>query len=178
VATWSGGILAVVPGVEGVATDINDRGDVVGRHTNAVGERRAFRLTAGTAAPVDLGTLGGNSSEALAVNGRGVIVGTSNSPAGPRAFVLDGGAMQDLNSLVVSGLPAGHVLQVAYDVNDAGQIVGLYQASAIGPNYPYRLDPVAVAQSPAEVPALAPGALAGLAVLLVAATAALRRRPR
>src|SRR5438309_1553960 len=71
----------------------------------------------------ELGTLGGNESEALAVNGRGQVAGHSRSGgagAAPKhAFVIaEPGTMIDLGSL-------GGATSVAHDLNDRGEVVGL-----------------------------------------------------
>lgn len=67
----------------------------------------------------DLGTLGGTSSSARAVNSAGVIVGTSNVPGStlPHAFVWKNGVMSDLGAL------AGGYSE-ATAINDDGVIVG------------------------------------------------------
>ncbi len=76
-------------------------------------------------APQDLGTLGGSTSSARAINVSDVIVGSSLPTTGTttHAFVWTStGGMLDLNNLIPSG--SGWVLQVANGVNDSGQIVG------------------------------------------------------
>ncbi len=49
----------------------------------------------------DLGTLGGNASEALGVNNRGEVIGDSRIPNSTlfHAFLYSGGQMQDLGTL-------------------------------------------------------------------------------
>lgn len=75
----------------------------------------------------DLGTLGGDDIQALAVNDSGQVVGWSrNSSHKRRAFISDGsgtpGSMIDLNTLIDSS--SGRILREAYDINNAGQITG------------------------------------------------------
>jgi probable HAF family extracellular repeat protein len=69
---------------------------------------------------VELGTLGGSSSAANAVNDEGRIVGSSEAPGGgTHGFLWADGVMTDLGTL------AGMTGSVAYDINEGGQIVGV-----------------------------------------------------
>jgi len=70
--------------------------------------------------PIDLGTLGGAESVALAVNASGQVVGYSTT-AGGRSHAFSwtaAGGMIDLGTM------AGHDSSVASQVNDSGQVVG------------------------------------------------------
>jgi probable HAF family extracellular repeat protein len=99
----------------GFATGLNASGDVVG----TMGSHAYF--WDGTIAH-DLGTLGGDQSNALAVNAAGVVVGTSLTASNqPHAFVDVNGVMTDLNSLIPSNL--GLSLSSGVGINDLGQIV-------------------------------------------------------
>jgi len=72
----------------------------------------------------DIGTLGGSSGWAYAVNDDSVIVGFSNNGAGNRAFgYVPGGMIIDLNSLLDASA-AGWLITRAYDINNGGYIVG------------------------------------------------------
>jgi len=72
---------------------------------------------------VDLGTLGGASSEALAINNLGQVVGWSELATKDRhAFLFDQGRMIDLNNLIDPS--SGWVLRNATAINDRGQIAG------------------------------------------------------
>ncbi len=98
-----------------------------------------------------LGTIGKDTgSLALGVNARGVVVGGSGAlsfysvPAYSHAFVWRrGGAMQDLNTLIPEGSPL--TLNVAYSVNDRGDIAGL-GTSASGETHAF----VLVTEEPCE----------------------------
>jgi probable HAF family extracellular repeat protein len=66
----------------------------------------------------DLGTLGGRTSDAIAINERGQIIGSSyTANGGEHAFVWEGAKMKKLASL-------GRVLRTAVAINNRGQIAG------------------------------------------------------
>jgi len=105
------------------ANDINDDGVIAGAGGTASGYR-AFRWAHGKA--LNLGTLGGDFSQALGINDRGTVVGAGQVPSvGYRGFVWRNGVMTPL-----SVLPAGNS-SIAYDINNQGVIVG---SSGIDPN--------------------------------------------
>src|SRR5262249_23693630 len=72
---------------------------------------------------VDLGTLGGDDSEAWGINDLGQVVGDAQLDRGYSAFIYADGKMTDLNSLIPpdTGL---HLLR-ATAINNQGRIVGL-----------------------------------------------------
>jgi probable HAF family extracellular repeat protein/autotransporter-associated beta strand protein len=96
------------------ATDINDRGWVVGEGwKNSDGYGRAFLYDGSTMH--DLGTLGGRYSHAKAIDNHGRVVGISQTQGGAwHSFLYDHyvGHMQDLGDVDVE------------DINDWGQIAG------------------------------------------------------
>ena len=117
------------------AFKINNNGVVVGYSTTASGvvtpPRRAFTWKddnnngqSDVGEMKNLGTLGGNVSEAYDVNDAGVTVGYSTNASNlARAFVHDAtNGMRDLNSLIPAG--SGWVLTQARSINNWGQIVG------------------------------------------------------
>jgi probable HAF family extracellular repeat protein len=92
------------------------------------GDLKAHAFLWKDGAMADLGTLlhGDGFSWGLGINASGTVVGLSQSDADGTyvdyAFVYDGDAMRNLNALVPKS--SGWVLNVAYGINDAGQIVG------------------------------------------------------
>jgi probable HAF family extracellular repeat protein len=100
---------------------INNNGQIAGR---LYGNSRHAFVTSSNGSLTDLGTLGGSESYADGMNNNGDVVGAAyrSSNEASRAFLcLNGGSMQDLNTMV--NLPAGWVLTCAMDINDNGQIV-------------------------------------------------------
>lgn len=100
-----------------IARGINDEGQVVGwRDERGVYSYHAFVYKNGSMH--DLGTLGGNASDAFAINSSSQIVGWSEtSTLNQHAFLSSGGSMLDLGT--ISGPNS-----TANDINETGQIVG------------------------------------------------------
>lgn len=75
---------------------------------------------------INLGTLGGNSSNGVGINDRGQVTGDSVTSSGEdHAFLYDHGTMYDLNNLVTNLASAGFVsLGEGFNINNHGQIVG------------------------------------------------------
>jgi len=126
-ALHSSKLPGLSPGDLGVATAINNWGEVVGYSTD-------LRIDTGTYSPFlwtptqglkALGSLGGVHGKALGINDSGKIVGWSYTP--PRnsqqhAFLWVNGTMFDLNGLVAT--VTGQTLQSADGINNAGHVVG------------------------------------------------------
>jgi probable HAF family extracellular repeat protein len=128
---WTNGVpfdLGVLPGEEtnqwatSYARATNDAGDVVGQASFGLSQNHAFLYRDGTMR--DLGSLGGPSSDAAAINRLGQVVGTSMiDPGHVHAFVWDeASGLRDLNTLIDPA--SGWVLRTATGINDAGVIIG------------------------------------------------------
>lgn len=120
--------LGPAGGADHWAYGINDAGEVAGAGRPEGGWETAFIWLPAPAYGLPagmnyLGTLGGGHSRALALNNVGAVVGGAEIWNGTEhAYRWQDGTMMDLNDLLVSG--PGWELKVAYDINDAGQIVG------------------------------------------------------
>jgi probable HAF family extracellular repeat protein len=129
--TWKAGqtrLLPLPPSRKGAFTSaINDKGEVVGYGwANREVDNHAILWRTGTV--VDLGTLGGRESEAVAISNRSQIVGTSETASSTGenptwdAFLWQNGQMIDLGA----GYPAA--------INDRGQIIGSTASYGTYPN--------------------------------------------
>jgi probable HAF family extracellular repeat protein len=103
------------------AQSINDYDQVVGYADVTVGfgvYDRAFLWENGTM--IDLGTLGGNASQAWAINNAGQVVGwAEDGGPGYQAFIWEDGFMTEL-----PGFPTGYPDSEARGINEAGIAVG------------------------------------------------------
>jgi len=112
--------LLPVPGTSVHPSGINTAGTVVG--TSGVGlSSRAFLVSHGASSSTDLGTLGGTTAEAYAINDAGAVVGSADTAnENSRAFIWRAGQMTQLSDLGLSsaafcinqqGIAGGFVLR-------------------------------------------------------------------
>ncbi|MDX1962629.1 MAG: hypothetical protein SFX18_05715 [Pirellulales bacterium] len=147
--TMSGGMVNLgtpasqgLPGLglftQSYAQNINNAGMIVGAADRGSGLTRAVYWD--TLDQIhDIGTLGGTSGWAYGVNESGTVVGISTDSANnSRAFGWHGGSLVDLNTLLPPG--SGWTLMRAYDINEAGQIVG--EGTFNGVNQGFVLTPI------------------------------------
>lgn len=138
--------LGTLGGTESYAFGINVSGQVAG-YAATTDEifviLHAFRTAPNrpiNPATDDLGTLGGMDSYGWAINDWGQVVGSSYTDSNDtieHAFLFSGDRMYDLNNLIPAN--SGWNLQVAYGINDAGQIVGIGVHG--GQSHPFLLTP-------------------------------------
>jgi len=143
---WTGGTFATIPagpGVQIVPAALNIHGQVVGYYFPDAFTIHAFSWMPASAAIVDLGTLGGKSSQAVAVNASGQITGASNltGDASAHAFRMTAGhKMDDLGALfgatdsstavainangAVTGTDSGHAFLYDNKLHDLGDLGG------------------------------------------------------
>lgn len=132
---WENGSVTEIPNLGGTTWHtpwaINERGDVVGfSNLPEPGDPGAFNAHAflwryGSAKAIDLGTLEGDRfSQGMAINPRGQVVGVSSGgDRGARAFIWEEETgMRSFSELV--DLEPDEVVEIAHDLNAAGQVTG------------------------------------------------------
>lgn len=115
--------LGTLGGKNSYGRDVNGLGQVVGESDLSSGSyRHAFRSSGGIM--TDLGAIGNRGSFAMGINDVGDIVGYAGVSGGAdHGFIHTGGSNYDLNYLL-DGTSSAWEIWYAYDINDAGQIVG------------------------------------------------------
>lgn len=182
--TWQNGTLrtwGTLGGRISEGLDINDAGTLAGWSTNADGSAELAFLASDALGMIDLGSLGGTSTRALALNNLGWAVGLSDVDAVAgydyHAFLYAQHGIVDLNALVD---PLGDWRLVsAVDINDAGQILAQACNGVTDECRAVRLDLIPAVPEPASCAMLLGGlaALGGLRAWSASGLlAALRRR--
>jgi probable HAF family extracellular repeat protein len=114
--------LGTLGGSSALAYGINNAGQILG-DSLITGDLATHAFVISSETMTDLGTLGGDNSYPNAMNRHGHVVGDSEDDLGfVRPFLYRDGQMVDLNTLLPEN--SGWVLDTAYYLNDAGQIVG------------------------------------------------------
>jgi probable HAF family extracellular repeat protein len=150
--------LGALPGDDiSVGLDVNDLGQVVGSSASRLAQgNRGFLYSRGRM--VNVGTLGGNTTDAFGINNHGVVVGRSfvpNEETAERGFIYAKGRIVDLNRLVVP--KDGWVIKHAEDINDSFQVLAYACRNGIQDCRTVRLDPLihlCNAQLPVAMPKL------------------------
>ena len=123
---WNGTTPTALGG--GIAYAINSSGQIAG-YTAAGSYYHASFWNA--APPIDLGTLGGQASNAFAINNVGQVVGVSsliqNTVSPLHATLWSGNTRTDLGTLAGTN---GVAHSAGYGINDAGQVVGISSTTA------------------------------------------------
>jgi probable HAF family extracellular repeat protein len=141
--------LGSLGGRLGFATDINDRGQIVGLAANAIPDSHGWLGPTQTHAFLwengvmrDLGTLGGPDSGAFFINQRGQVAGSSFTTSTPDPstgnlvldpFLWQHGRMVNLGSL-------GGTEGYATDLNNHGQVVGQSNTAGDAETHPFLWD--------------------------------------
>jgi alpha-tubulin suppressor-like RCC1 family protein/uncharacterized membrane protein len=134
------------PGSEAIG--INASGQIVGYSTIA-GERRAVFWSNSLSAPVVLGSLGvpGNLHDtAHSINASGEVVGWCNTDGGYRAVQWQDSSSQPIDLNTVLPTNSGWVLNQAYGINNAGEIVG--SGTLNGVTHAFALLPLQASNAP------------------------------
>ncbi|MBC8143200.1 MAG: DUF3466 family protein [Armatimonadetes bacterium] len=163
---WQGDTHCVLPSIGGRATfalGLNGRGKIVGvGDTMAKDTEHAFIYDNASGKISDLGTLGGDYSEARSINDAGQVVGFSTLYGYKVAhgFIVEDGKMIDLNTRLRDA--DGYEVESAYGINDVGQIAATGFVGGDDVYHALRLDPM-------RGSALTPGAVS---LLILAASGA------
>jgi len=143
---WTNGTfedLGVLPGfAHSFGFAIQGSGSVAGSSSTGTGNsEHLFRFTDGVGMQ-DLGGVGEHNT-AWGINGAGSVVGTLGQSASRAFLYTDEASLKDLNTLIDQSL--GWVLLGAFDINDAGQIVGYGFNNFTQTTHAVRLQPTSTA---------------------------------
>lgn len=123
--TWTN--LGTLGGTDSYAAGINNSGTIVGYSLNGAGLDHAFLWTPGGIDGVpgnvqmkDLGTFGGDSSEAYAINQNGQITGFAQTNNNYHSFRYTAGVMSDIGARLGGSLPNSY----GFGINDLGHVTG------------------------------------------------------
>lgn len=165
-AIWSDAQVSILPPLPGMyvsrANAINNLGCVAGLSQGLIGSPLATLWCDGNVTNLGYLSEREHGSEAFGMNDFGQVVGRSIGDVGPtfgvaNAFLWEDGPMKNLNYLIDANSNWG--LWEAWDINNAGQIVGMGRSPS-GHEEAFLLTPV---PEPASW-TLALGAIAGIAV--------------
>jgi probable HAF family extracellular repeat protein len=119
--------ITPVAGPGSWAVDINSLGQLAGNMQVGINQH-AFFYSAGVLS--DLGTLGGDSSNATRMNDLGQVIGwaTSSAPSGAPGFIYSGGTIAPVNGPGITSVSG---------INNAGTITGTAWVPGAGPDGQY-----------------------------------------
>lgn len=130
--------LGTLGGTNNAARSVNDLGQAVGYLSTADGHPHAFITNPQSGSLIDLGTMGGTGAYAWAINNSGQAAGYFYTGTGARgAFITNA---EGNTTFIGAGLNLYASID-AYDINNAGQVVGTYCLQADGSCHGYVTGP-------------------------------------
>lgn len=159
-----------------ISSGVNDSGQVIGYAGVADGKNHAIVTGANGATTnmIDLGTLGGQFSQSIAINNLGEVVGIAEtaSDIGWHSFIYSHGGITDL-TLLAPVVAAGWTNLIVTDINNNGQIVGdgMHNGEHVGfllsytPDTIFNPNPIFIPPIPVPEPETYAMLLAGLGLI-------------